>query len=999
MATITEAPRLSPAPDRIRHPLQKLRGYIRYYVTLEGLGVTLLFLALWFWIGLFIDYGFFKVFGVDFVQELPWGLRAGVLFVVVAALIAVVGLKVAWRLFREFNDPAVAMVLERRFPEQLGDRLITAVELADVRKAATYGYSPAMIEQTIQEASERVEPLPVQEVFDWKRLQRMGYLLALVTIGVWVVVGFGTGTVNKIADGEWQLGSFVPRFKDVSGIWFERNVLLQNTIWPRKAHLELLGFPENGELKIGRDAPAPGIRVRAFKWVIADSATAEGWRPVKWKEIDTTLVGGDLPHVELPADWRPRDADYGWTLDEVELNLDKPEVHKSLSPESHEHLRDLLQRLDDRAADPTMSRKLRKLTIPDTVYVVYKSATMRNEMTLQKQGDNEYAGVFSDLKETIRFYARGEDYTTPERRIIVVPPPSLVSLTREEDRPAYLFYRVPQGGTVADLRGKKLHFSARDVTLTGEKSPIGVPAGTDVLLTGKTDKELVSVRTLPARKGAAEVNADIKLDNDHQTFHTQFLNVRGTIDLVFEFTDTDNVIGLRHTVIEPTPDGVPVLEVQPDVIRKTNQGYMATLAALIPFTGKVRDDNGLDQVEYYYTISRVDPSANRGGSLLALLGGTAQLFGGPDYVLPTALFITSMAHDAQAAGAADKKEEGPLKAALPSFAKVLQGRVEREVPINAETLAKLLKEEAPRTQLTNAFDLDPEDPQSAFDVERVPMKLKVDSSSELQPRYKMQLWVVATDNDIETGPHTGATREKFTFLLVSEYELLAEIAKEEESLHIKLDDTVKRLTETRAKLEQVNTGLAGMPKTDEFSPFQVRSEEVEQVRDKAQSAATEVFNDYTRILKELKANRVEKTVIDKVDHLICEPLDLAIRGDFPKTQEALDELRKQLETNEPDLMKKTAASREAGLAAHRQLSQLIDRLNTVLNSMEGLATVNKAIQIIQAIRDEEQKQFEQIQKIQQKFQEEILKSITGDDKPPEKKDEKPPVKKKDEKKP
>src|SRR5262245_14246152 len=116
MATVTESPRLSPYPERIRHPLHILRGYIRYYVAREGLGVTLLFVALWFWIGLFIDYGFFKIFGLDFVQELPWGFRAGVLVVILIALVAVVAWKVVGRLFREFSDPAVAMVLERRFP-------------------------------------------------------------------------------------------------------------------------------------------------------------------------------------------------------------------------------------------------------------------------------------------------------------------------------------------------------------------------------------------------------------------------------------------------------------------------------------------------------------------------------------------------------------------------------------------------------------------------------------------------------------------------------------------------------------------------------------------------------------------------------------------------------------------------------------------------------------------------------------------------------------------
>ena len=40
----------------------------------------------------------------------------------------------------------------------------------------------------------------------------------------------------------------------------------------------------------------------------------------------------------------------------------------------------------------------------------------------------------------------------------VVPPPSLVSLTRDEEQPAYLYQRPPAGGEPKDLRGLKQLF-------------------------------------------------------------------------------------------------------------------------------------------------------------------------------------------------------------------------------------------------------------------------------------------------------------------------------------------------------------------------------------------------------------------------------------------------------------------------------------------------------------------------------------------------------------
>src|SRR5262245_16656987 len=113
MATVAPPPVPSPADDtrrRVEHPLQRLRGYIRWYVALEGVAVTLLFLALWFWLGLLIDYGFFKAFTVDWVQELPRGFRVCLLGGLVGALLGLVAFKVLLRLFREFRDPALALV-------------------------------------------------------------------------------------------------------------------------------------------------------------------------------------------------------------------------------------------------------------------------------------------------------------------------------------------------------------------------------------------------------------------------------------------------------------------------------------------------------------------------------------------------------------------------------------------------------------------------------------------------------------------------------------------------------------------------------------------------------------------------------------------------------------------------------------------------------------------------------------------------------------------------
>ena len=53
---------------------------------------------------------------------------------------------------------------------------------------------------------------------------------------------------------------------------------------------------------------------------------------------------------------------------------------------------------------------MRLLNIPDLVVVSYKGDTVRSEQTLQQRDDHEYSGILSDLRESVRFTVRGEDY-------------------------------------------------------------------------------------------------------------------------------------------------------------------------------------------------------------------------------------------------------------------------------------------------------------------------------------------------------------------------------------------------------------------------------------------------------------------------------------------------------------------------------------------------------------------------------------------------------------
>src|SRR5207302_1801332 len=127
------------------------------------------------------------------------------------------------------------------------------------------------------------------------------------------------------------------------------------------------------------------------------------------------------------------------------------------------------------------------------------------------------------------------------------------------------------------------------------------------------------------------------------------------------------------------------------------------------------------------------------------------------------------------------------------------------------------------------------------------------TSRDIQSRYRMQLWPEASDTDLDSEaekdgtprPHVSPSKEKFSFLVVSETELLAEIAKEEEELRIKLEETYNLLLEAEAKLirETIDLTSVGI-KPENLGAMAGRVDTVDQVLDKQQQKTKEVSIDY-----------------------------------------------------------------------------------------------------------------------------------------------------------
>ena len=535
MATVTVRPTVPPDLDpKVYHPLDRLRGTVRRYVIIEGLLAAAVFVAGWFALGMLFDFGLFKVATWDWVLDAPLWLRAVVLVVSVLLLAGIVTFRIIGRLTKDLSYPALALVLERRFPKVLGDRLITAVELADVDRQVGYGYSRDMIRQTIAEARERVGTVPVNDVFNWRRLRRMALLAVGLVLAV-LVAGFiafavGTGTANPVRFG-WK-------FAHTAGVFAERNVLLWNTTWPRRAHLEFVGF-DGTERRIPKDAAETDVQVKAYRWVVADRAAPMGWRPMTWGDLPRFV--GTMPELPVAAFRAAADGELvgepaGWTVDQVQaIGLDDPEARAklvaALSGPEYESLRDSLEgvfvELTEQAARPSMGRTLRRLDVPDNVKLVYSGQTKSGDITLGPLKNQEFKARVSELKETIDFVVRAEDFRTPNRTITLIPPPMFTQLTRTEYQPAYLHHSPPEGDYSA-LRGLQQRMADKPLSLTGDRTVITVKSGTELVLTAKADTDLTEaflqpkVGILPgAKPGSAEL-VPVSIGDDARTITLDF---------------------------------------------------------------------------------------------------------------------------------------------------------------------------------------------------------------------------------------------------------------------------------------------------------------------------------------------------------------------------------------------------------------------------------------------------------------------------------------------
>ena len=153
----------------------------------------------------------------------------------------------------------------------------------------------------------------------------------------------------------------------------------------------------------------------------------------------------------------------------------------------------------------------------------------------------------------------------------------------------------------------------------------------------------------------------------------------------------------------------------------------------------------------------------------------------------------------------------------------------------------------------------------------------------------------------------SAATGPFTLLVVSENELLGQIAIEEEVLRDRLDKAAFRSAQCQDHDRRAGRQTCGAGA--DYTLVSLRDDVRKALLD-AGTAAREVHSDYRRILKELEVNRVKGAKTDDVRNKIVYPLGEIVdanTGNFATTEAAVDKLAR---SSDDDLTSKKGAENQ-----------------------------------------------------------------------------------------
>jgi hypothetical protein len=273
-------------------------------------------IATWFWVDglsrvLWLVLGLVAAdLLLDWLFHLDKAQRAVMLALVVAAVGWLAYRRLARPLSVSMSDDALALQVESR-NRQLGQSMISALQLARIGDIESKGMSSVLVRQTVAAGTRAAEKVDFASVLDTKEFRTSAVLLflALVALG-----GLAVGV----------------RASDSLNIWFNRNVLLGDRSWPQDTYL-VIERAENGRVVFPRGEDwTQLVSVREDSKLMPETVNIEfrqarGRAPQAMKRRDDGKFEAVFNNVIEPFQFRARGGDAVTEWVQVEL-VEQPAV-------------------------------------------------------------------------------------------------------------------------------------------------------------------------------------------------------------------------------------------------------------------------------------------------------------------------------------------------------------------------------------------------------------------------------------------------------------------------------------------------------------------------------------------------------------------------------------------------------------------------------------------------------------------------------------------------
>ncbi|MCI0360269.1 MAG: hypothetical protein L0211_17470 [Planctomycetaceae bacterium] len=273
-------------------------------------------IAAWFWVdGLSrVLWLLLGLCAADFVLDWLFHLDKAQRLVMLALAAGAIGWLAYRRLVRPLSvtmsDDALALQVEAE-NKQLGQSMISALQLARIEDIEGKGMSPALVRQTVATGTRAAENVNFASVLDGKEFRLSAVLLALAVLALG---GLAVGV----------------RANDSLNIWFNRNVLLGDRTWPQDTYLEIERAADGKVVFPRGEDWTQVVRVREESKVIPDAVYidfrhAGGRPPQAMKRRDDGKFEAVFNNVIEPFQFRARGGDAVTEWVQVEL-VEQPAV-------------------------------------------------------------------------------------------------------------------------------------------------------------------------------------------------------------------------------------------------------------------------------------------------------------------------------------------------------------------------------------------------------------------------------------------------------------------------------------------------------------------------------------------------------------------------------------------------------------------------------------------------------------------------------------------------